>query len=63
MPGPRRLHHKGITMVVRPFRLALLASLVSPRMAQTALVEEGDAVAGVGNVTSVPNLVINDAGD
>ena len=50
-------------MVVRPFRLALLASLVSPRMAQTALVEEGDAVAGVGNVTSVPNLVINDAGD
>lgn len=54
--------------MIRTFdRLALGAAtlllLGLPTVAQTPLVEEGDAVAGVGNVTSVGNLVVNDSGD
>ena len=44
--------------------LRLIAvSLSLPLAAQTALVEEGDNLAGLGNVTSIANLAVNDAGE
>ena len=46
-----------------PFGAATLFLLGLPAAGQAALVEEGDSVAGVGNVTSISNLVVNDSGD
>ena len=43
--------------------LVLVIGLALPVTAQTALVEEGDAIAGVGNVTAIWTLAVNDAGD
>lgn len=47
---------------MRSFLLPLVL-LSTPLTAQTALLEEGDSVPGVGLVTRIDNLTINDAGE
>jgi hypothetical protein len=43
--------------------LVTLPASVDAQFVPLPLVEEGDAVAGVGNVTSIDNLAVNDVGD
>ena len=46
-----------------PLGLSASLALGLSATAQSALVEEGDPVAAVGNVTSITNLAVNDSGD